>query len=78
VADGVAVTGNVGTDAAQRGRGFATAMMRTGLAWAKAQGAATAALNVVADNVAARALYAGLGYRFVFDYVYRYAPEGRN
>lgn len=76
VADGVAVTGNVGTDGAQRRKGFGAAMMRTGLAWARAQGATTAALNVVADNVAARALYASLGYRWMFDYVYRYPPEG--
>ena len=78
VADGVAVTGNVATDTAQRRRGFGAAMMRTGLAWARAQGAATAALNVVADNVAARALYARLGYQWVFDYVYIYPPEGQS
>lgn len=72
VADGIAVTGNVVTDAAQRRRGFGGAMMRTGLTWAKAKGATTAALNVVADNVAGRGLYAGLGYVRLFDYVYRY------
>ena len=72
VADGVTVTGNVVTDAAQRRRGFGNAMMRTGLAWAKEQGATVAALNVVADNLAARRLYAGLGYEWLFDYVYRY------
>jgi N-acetylglutamate synthase len=77
-ADGIAVTGNVGTDAAQRRRGFGAAMMRTGLAWAKAQGATTAALNVVADNVAGRALYASLGYQWVFDYVYRYPPQDQS
>lgn len=72
VADGIAVTGNVVTDSAQRRRGFGGAMMRTGLAWAKAQGASAAALNVVADNLPGRGLYAGLGYRRLFDYVYRY------
>jgi N-acetylglutamate synthase len=72
VAEGVAVTGNVVTDTAQRRKGFGGAMMRTGLAWAKDQGAAAAALNVVADNVAGRGLYASLGYRWLFDYVYRY------
>jgi GNAT superfamily N-acetyltransferase len=77
VADGIAVTGNVGTDAARRRRGYGSAMMRTGLAWAKAQGAGTAALNVLADNVAGRALYSGLGYQWVFDYVYRYPSERR-
>ena len=74
VADGISVTGNVVTDTTARRRGFASAMMRTGLAWAKAQGAATAALNVVADNAAARRLYAGLGYEWLFDYVYRFPP----
>jgi N-acetylglutamate synthase len=72
VADDIAVTGNVVTDMAHRRKGFGGAMMRTGLAWAKAQGAAAAALNVVADNVAARRLYASLGYRWLFDYAYRY------
>ncbi|MDO8358779.1 MAG: GNAT family N-acetyltransferase [Devosia sp.] len=72
VADGIAVTGNVVTDTMQRRRGFGGAMMRTGLAWAKGQGATTAALNVVADNAAGRGLYASLGYRWLFDYAYRY------
>lgn len=72
VADGIAVTGNVVTDTALRRKGFGGAMMRTGLAWAKEQGAAAAALNVVADNVAGRGLYASLGYRWLFDYAYRY------
>jgi GNAT superfamily N-acetyltransferase len=72
VADGIAVTGNVVTDSMQRRRGFAAGMMRTGLAWARQQGATGAALNVVADNTPARALYASLGYRWLFDYAYRY------
>ncbi len=46
-------------------------MMRTGLAWAKAQGATVAALNVQADNAAGMALYASLGYRHQYDYTYR-------
>jgi GNAT superfamily N-acetyltransferase len=77
VADGIAVTGNVATDVAQRRTGYGSAVMRTGLAWAKAQGATTAALNVVADNAAGRALYAGLGYQWAFDYAYRYPPQGQ-
>jgi GNAT superfamily N-acetyltransferase len=75
VADGTAVTGNVVTETAQRRKGFASAMMRTGLAWAKEQGATAAALNVVADNTAGRALYASLGYRWLFDYAYRYPGQ---
>jgi ribosomal protein S18 acetylase RimI-like enzyme len=71
VADTIVITGNVITDAAERGRGYGTRMMRMGLAWAYAKGARTAALNVAADNVAGQALYASLGYRRQYDYVYR-------
>lgn len=71
IADGIVITGNVITDPACRRQGLGAAMMRTGLAWAKAQGATVAALNVQADNAAALALYAGLGYRHQYDYTYR-------
>ncbi len=71
VADGIVITGNVITDTSQRRKGYAAAMMRTGLAWAKSAGATIAALNVAADNPAAQALYRGLGYRHQYDYTYR-------
>ncbi|WP_375452466.1 GNAT family N-acetyltransferase [uncultured Devosia sp.] len=71
VADGIVVAGNVITDPGRRRQGLAAAMMQTGLAWAKAQGAHTAALNVQAGNAAAKALYASLGYRHRYDYAYR-------
>jgi len=71
IADGIVVTGNVVTDPAQRRKGHAAGMMRTGLAWAKSAGATIAALNVAADNAAAQALYRGLGYSHLYDYVYR-------
>lgn len=71
VADGIVITGNVVTSPAHRRKGYAAAMMRTGLDWAREAGAAVAALNVAADNVPARALYAGLGYRRQYDYRYR-------
>ena len=61
VADDMVVTGNVVTDPARRRQGLAAAMMRSGLAWAKTQGATVAALNVEANNPAAQALYQGLG-----------------
>ena len=73
IGDGVVLTGNVITDPARRRQGLAAAMMQTGLAWAKAAGAHTAALNVQADNAAAKALYAALGYRHQYDYAYRVA-----
>ncbi len=71
VADGIVLTGNVVTDPTRRRQGLAAAMMRSGLAWAKGEGATTAALNVQADNAAAIALYAGLGYSRQYDYSYR-------
>ncbi len=71
VADGIAMTGNVVTDPGRRRQGLGSAMMRSGLAWAKREGARFAALNVQADNDAAKALYAGLGYSRQYDYSYR-------
>ena len=77
IADGIVITGNVVTDRAERRKGYAAAMMRTGLAWAAANGAHFAALNVAADNPAAQELYAGLGYRRQYEYVYRVPPVRR-
>lgn len=71
VADGIVITGNVVTDKAHRRKGHAAAMMRTGLAWARANGASIAALNVAADNPAGQALYRSLGYTHQYDYTYR-------
>ncbi|MBB4052538.1 ribosomal protein S18 acetylase RimI-like enzyme [Devosia subaequoris] len=71
IADGIVITGNVITDPARRRQGLAAAMMRTGLSWANAKGARFAALNVQADNAAAKALYASLGYTHQYDYSYR-------
>ncbi len=71
IADGIAITGNVITDPARRRQGLAAAMMRTGLCWAYETGARFAALNVQADNTAAKALYASLGYTHQYDYSYR-------
>ena len=71
IANGIVITGNVITDPTRRRQGLGAAMMRTGFAWAKAQGATIAALNVQADNEAGKALYASLGYRHQYDYTYR-------
>lgn len=71
IANGIVITGNVVTAAAERGKGHALRMMRTGLAWAHREGARFAALNVAADNPPAIALYERLGYRRQYDYVYR-------
>jgi GNAT superfamily N-acetyltransferase len=75
IGDAIVITGNVVTDTSQRGKGYATAMMRTGLAWAHHAGARFAALNVEAENTPALALYGKLGYRHQYDYVYRYPPQ---
>jgi GNAT superfamily N-acetyltransferase len=71
VADGIVITGNVIADKVRRRQGLGSAMMRTGLAWARMQGATTAALNVAADNPGGQALYASLGYGHRYDYTYR-------
>jgi GNAT superfamily N-acetyltransferase len=71
IANGIVITGNVITDPTRRRQGLGAAMMQTGLAWAKAQGATIAALNVQADNDAGKALYASLGYARQYDYTYR-------
>jgi GNAT superfamily N-acetyltransferase len=70
VAHGIVVASNVVTDATRRRQGLGAAMMRTGLAWARTQGATVAALNVQADNPAGQALYASLGYKHQYDYTY--------
>ncbi len=71
VANGVVITGNVVTDPTRRRQGLGAAMMRSGLAWARAEGARFAALNVQADNDAGKALYQSLGYTHQYDYHYR-------
>jgi ribosomal protein S18 acetylase RimI-like enzyme len=71
IADGIVVTGNVVTDQNRRREGLASAMMRTGFAWAHAAGARWAALNVQADNDGAKALYQSLGFSHQYDYLYR-------
>lgn len=71
IANGIVITGNVVTDGTRRRQGLGAAMMRSGLAWAKREGAKFAALNVGADNVAAQALYSSLGYQYQYDYSYR-------
>lgn len=71
IADGIVITGNVITDPAERRKGHAAAMMRSGLAWAHSAGATVAALNVAAENAPAIALYSGLGYGYQYDYTYR-------
>ncbi|WP_338721140.1 GNAT family N-acetyltransferase [Devosia sp. XK-2] len=71
ISNGIVIAGNVITDPTRRRQGLGTAMMRTGLAWARDKGATIAALNVQADNPAGKALYQSLGYSHQYDYSYR-------
>lgn len=71
ISNGIVITGNVITDRERRRQGLAAAMMRTGINWAHEKGATIAALNVQADNDAAKALYGGLGFAHQYDYHYR-------
>jgi GNAT superfamily N-acetyltransferase len=59
---GLWVLGGIFTDPEHRGRGFGQAVTRTLIEAAQARGA-DSALYVRADNVAARALYADLGFQ---------------
>jgi GNAT superfamily N-acetyltransferase len=73
---GVLEAGDLGifemlTVPAARRMGHAARIIGALSAWAQAQGAARAYLQVVADNVPARALYAGLGFADAYAYHYR-------
>lgn len=66
---------SVVVDEALRGHGFGKRLMTALLAWAAAQGATGACLQVVTDNIAGRALYAGLGFDLeLYRYHFRRAP----
>jgi N-acetylglutamate synthase len=62
------------TDPAQRRRGCARALVTSLLGWARRSGADYAYLQVVENNVAARALYDELGFTTLYRYWYRVAP----
>lgn len=71
VQDGWAMIWAVRVAPAARRKGAAVAMMRTLAAWARGEGASRYMLQVGADNLAARRLYAGLGMRRAYSYHYR-------
>lgn len=54
----------------RRRRGFARQVVDALLDWGHANGAARAYLQVMLDNAPARALYAGMGFREMYQYVY--------
>jgi ribosomal protein S18 acetylase RimI-like enzyme len=65
---------DVATDPQQRRQGYAAALLSQIFAWARRAGATDVALQVQGDNVAARALYARLGFQEVYPYWYRVSP----
>lgn len=65
---------DVVTSPQYRQRGYAAALLAQIFAWAQQMGATDASLQVQSDNVAARALYARLGFREMYTYWYRVGP----
>ncbi|WP_244601304.1 MULTISPECIES: GNAT family N-acetyltransferase [Rhodopseudomonas] len=66
---------SVVVDEALRGQGLGKRLMTALLGWASGQGATGACLQVVTDNTAGRALYAGLGFdQELYRYHFRRAP----
>jgi ribosomal protein S18 acetylase RimI-like enzyme len=72
ISDGIAVLEAIATTPDARGRGLARAIVAALLDWARAAGAQRAALQVMADNAPALALYRRLGFGpSLYDYHYR-------
>lgn len=67
---------DVVTDPELRRRGHGAALMQSMLAWAFAQGATDAYLQVVETNIAARRLYEKLGFTEAYRYWYRMPFDG--
>jgi GNAT superfamily N-acetyltransferase len=74
-AENCAVFLNVVVDPAKRGQGFGRAVMHAALNWTSQMGASNAAIQVLADNAVALALYGSLGFTQIYDYHYRRAPQ---
>jgi GNAT superfamily N-acetyltransferase len=71
VVNGLIFTGNVVTSENARRKGYGRKLMNSGFAWARRAGARRAAIQVMADNAPAIALYKGLGYQDHYAYHYR-------
>ena len=75
ILDGCLVLEAVATDPECRGRGHARKMLRSLMARARDEGAREAALQVVAENAPALALYAKLGFtEDLYGYAYYRQP----
>jgi GNAT superfamily N-acetyltransferase len=66
----------VGTSAAARRQGAASAVMQALECWGTQQGARTIGLQAVTTNAPAQGLYVALGYSAAGTYHYRYLAEG--
>ncbi|WP_404401753.1 GNAT family N-acetyltransferase [Pelagibacterium halotolerans] len=74
--EGIGVFLNVVTDGGRRRQGFGRRLMATGLSWVAENGARHAAIQVLATNAPALALYLGAGFTFRYPYHYRRLPQG--
>ncbi|EJN04831.1 acetyltransferase [Phyllobacterium sp. YR531] len=73
--NGLLVVESVATDPDYRQRGYSRKILTALMGWAKREGAEAACLQVLADNTAARALYASLGFDHeLYRYHYRMNP----
>nr|WP_282565628.1 GNAT family N-acetyltransferase [Paradevosia shaoguanensis] len=73
--DGLLVVESVATVPDQRRQGMGNAVVAALMHWAAGEGAEAACLQVVTDNLPARALYERLGFtRDLYHYHYRSAP----
>lgn len=68
---GIGVYLNVVVRQELRGKGYGRSVMQAALNWSKTVGAGWAAIQVVADNVAAINLYRSLGFSEIYRYHYR-------
>lgn len=76
IRDGLLVVESVETDAGLRQQGLGRRTVGGLIDWARRVGASAACLQVVADNVPGRALYASLGFsRELYRYHYRRKPH---
>ena len=63
------------TRAGRRRQGHGRTVVATALRWARTRGASKVWLQVEADNEAAVALYRNFGFRDIYRYHYRQAPD---